>query len=114
MTTGRRGCKQAQSTATFQSRRWGLSRFGGLLALKLRVRRYAPWPYWAVFTASAILGTALSDFIDRTLGLGYALGSAMLSALLLATLAVWRTTQGSLAVERIETTGAELCIGSRF
>ena len=61
-----------------------------------------------MFTASAVLGTALSDFIDRTLGLGYALGAALLSLLLLATLAVWRRTQGSLAVERIETAGAEV------
>lgn len=84
-----------------------LATFVGLLAVKLRMARYRPTPYWAVFTASAILGTALSDFIDRTLELGYAVGSALLAALLLATLAAWYRKERSLSVERIETRHAE-------
>ncbi len=85
-----------------------LALFAVLLAIKLAVGRYGPLSYWAVFTASAILGTVVSDFIDRTLGLGYAAGSGLLTILLLVTLAVWYRKERSLSVERIETKGAEL------
>ncbi len=78
-----------------------------LLGMKLALGRYTPSSYWAVFTASAILGTALSDFIDRTLGLGYAVGAAFLLVSLLGTLGIWRAKERSLSVERIETPVAE-------
>jgi len=79
-----------------------------LLGVKLALGRYTPLSYWAVFTASAILGTVISDFLDRTLALGYAAGSALLTGLLLVTLAVWYIKERSLSVERIENAGAEL------
>ncbi len=46
-----------------------MSLFLLLLAVKLRIKKYNPVTYWAVFTATAIVGTGISDFIDRTLGL---------------------------------------------
>jgi len=82
--------------------------FLATLAVKLAAGRYTPLAYWSVFTASAILGTAASDFLDRTLGLGYAVGSAVLTGLLLATLAAWYIRERSLSVERIENAGSEL------
>lgn len=85
-----------------------LAAFGVLLGIKLALGRYTSLSYWAVFTASAIVGTAISDFIDRTLGLGYATGAALLAGLLLFTLAAWYWKERSLSVERIETSGAEL------
>lgn len=85
-----------------------LALFGALLAIKLVRARYTALSYWAVFTATAILGTAVSDFIDRTLALGYAVGSALLTALLLMTLAAWYWSERSLSVERVETARAEL------
>ena len=57
-------------------------------AIKLNFKRYEPIAYWLAFTASAIVGTAISDFIDRTLGLGYLTGSLVLVALLLVILGV--------------------------
>ena len=69
--------------------------FAALLGLKLSLPGYHPTAYWATFTASAIAGTAISDFIDRTLGLGYTWGSLILVALLLVTLAVWHRRSGS-------------------
>jgi len=85
-----------------------LSLFLALLGFKLLLNRYTPVSYWSVFTASAILGTGVSDFIDRTLGLGYASGSLILLALLLLTLVLWYREERSLSVENISTTGAEL------
>jgi uncharacterized membrane-anchored protein len=84
-----------------------LALFMALLRIKLSMGRYTPASYWAVFTASAILGTGISDFMDRTLHLGYALGSLILSLVLLATLAGWYLKERSLSVENIATAGAE-------
>ena len=50
----------------------------------------------------------MSDYIDRTLGLGYETGSAMLIAMLIAILALWRTQVGSLSVTNIHTVRVEL------
>ena len=85
-----------------------MSLFVILLAIKLFLKGYHPWVYWLTFTASAIVGTAISDFIDRTLKLGYATGSAVLITILLITLAAWYKKEKSINVEYITTSTAEL------
>ena len=84
-----------------------LGLFLALLAFKLSQKTYNAATYWAVFTATAIVGTAISDFIDRTLGLGYAAGAGILLSLLLLTLWGWYQKEGSLSVEHIYTRDAE-------
>ena len=86
-----------------------LGLFAVLLGIKLALKGYHPTAYWATFTASAIAGTAISDFIDRTLGLGYAWGSLVLVVLLLLTLALWhRKSHTSINVEFISTASTEV------
>jgi uncharacterized membrane-anchored protein len=85
-----------------------------LLGVKLMLGRYTPLSYWALFTASAILGTVVSDFIDRTLHMGYAAGSGLLTGLLLLVLLAWYLKERTLSVERIETAGAELFYWAGF
>ena len=82
--------------------------FSIFLGIKIFLKRYEPITYWLTFTSSAIVGTAISDFIDRTLGLGYALGSAILITLLLIVLGIWYIKEKSLSVEEISTPTAEL------
>src|SRR3984885_14080998 len=41
-------------------------------------RRYHAIFYWAVVVATTTVGTTTSDYIDRTLGLGYVASSLML------------------------------------
>jgi len=84
-----------------------LALFALLAAIKITMKRYDPALYWLTFTASAIAGTAISDFIDRTLGLGYAAGSMLLLLLLAGVLLLWWTRTRSLSVEQIDTTPAE-------
>jgi len=79
-----------------------------LLVIKLYLKKYNPAAYWLVFTATAIVGTGISDFIDRTLGLGYAVGSVILIFLLLLILALWFKKERSISVEYITTTSAEI------
>ena len=78
-----------------------ISLFLTLLVIKLFLKGYHPLTYWLTFTASAIAGTAISDFIDRTLGLGYTWGSVILTTALLVTLAVWYKKEKSIDVEYI-------------
>lgn len=82
--------------------------FLALLALKLSLKGYPPAVYWLTFTASAIAGTAISDFIDRTLGLGYTWGSILLIVLLLITLVIWHKKEKSINVEFISTLPVEI------
>ena len=85
-----------------------MSLFLLLLVIKLLLKGYHSLAYWSTFTASAIAGTAISDFIDRTLGLGYALGSAVLVALLLVVLAIWYKKEKSINVEYITKPSVEV------
>jgi uncharacterized membrane-anchored protein len=79
-----------------------------LLWIKLILKKYNPVSYWLVFTATAIVGTGISDFIDRTLGLGYAAGSVILIIILVFILLLWYKKEKSIAVEYITTASAEI------
>lgn len=78
------------------------------LGVKLAIKRYESITYWFLFTMTAIVGTAISDYIDRTLNLGYALGSGILLVLLLFVLGAWYKSEKSINVENITTTRAEI------
>ncbi len=65
------------------------SAFSMLLALQLFSKNYIPTLYWLVIVATTTLGTEISDFIDRTLHLGYAWGSILLVIGLTVTLLLW-------------------------
>lgn len=69
-----------------------------LLTLQIRARSYHPAFFWAAITGTTMAGTEVSDLMDRTLGLGYAAGSAILLAGLLAALVVWYRREGNLSV----------------
>ncbi len=91
-----------------------LSIFAVLLGIKLWIRRYEPITYWLTFTASAVAGTALCDFIDRDLGLGYGWGSLLLFSSLLVILAIWYAVERSISVEWITKPSAELFYWAAF
>ena len=78
------------------------------LVAQLRSRRFHPALYWLVILTTSTAGTTMSDFMDRTLGLGYARGSLLLVTCLAIVLLLWRFTEKSLSVNNIETTRAEL------
>lgn len=75
---------------------------------QLLTRRYNPWLYWLVILSTSTAGTTMSDFMDRTLGLGYASGSAILVSILVATFALWRLSGTPLAVGDIRNLKGEL------
>jgi uncharacterized membrane-anchored protein len=85
-----------------------LSVFLVTLAAQLRARSFHPILFWLVILSTSTAGTTLSDFMDRTLGLGYATGAALLVSILIGVLIAWYAVQGSLSVDRIETRRAEI------
>ena len=82
--------------------------FLATLAVQVRSGRYHPAWYWAVVVAPTTVGTTTSDFLDRTLGLGYVASSALLLGLVVALLLAWRRATGSIAVDPITTRANEL------
>jgi uncharacterized membrane-anchored protein len=85
-----------------------LSFFFAILLVQLFAKRYHPVIYWTVILATSTAGTTMSDYMDRTLGLGYATGSCILVILLMATLAVWKLTEGSLSVTNVRSRRGEI------
>lgn len=72
-----------------------------LLSFQLGSAKYIPSIYWLVILATSTLGTTLSDYMDRSLNLGYAAGSTILVSLLCLMLFLWKLTQKSLSVTQI-------------
>lgn len=73
------------------------------LLAQLSTDRYHPLIYWAVVVATTTVGTTTSDFVDRTVGLGYVASSLAELVLVIVVLAIWKASTGSIAVDRIAT-----------
>lgn len=69
-----------------------------VLFTQLSVKKYVPVIYWLVIIATTTLGTEISDYIDRTLHLGYTAGSILLVSCLLLTLFLWFRKYNNLKV----------------
>lgn len=84
-----------------------LSAFLASLAGQLLVTRHLPFLYWTVILTTSTAGTTMSDYLDRTLGLGYATGSALLVVGLVGVLFLWQRSTGSLSVADVHSRKAE-------
>jgi uncharacterized membrane-anchored protein len=69
-----------------------------VLSIQLLTKKYIPVFYWLVIVATTTLGTEISDFLDRSLHLGYTLGSLILFSGLVLTLTLWNKKFNSLNV----------------
>lgn len=78
-----------------------------VLYFQITSNHHQPLLFWAAIIATTTAGTEISDFMDRSLGLGYGLGSVLLIAGLLAVLAVWYVRDRSLSVGSIVERGTE-------
>src|SRR5436309_7757762 len=75
--------------------------FAVALAIQVTSRRYRPFAYWAVVVATTTVGTTLSDYLDRTLALGYVKSSIMLFCGVLVVLLMWRRVAKQIKFENI-------------
>ncbi|MBW8363219.1 MAG: hypothetical protein K0M39_01535 [Rhizobium sp.] len=78
------------------------------VAAQIKAKGFHPFLYWITIIATTTVGTTLADFSDRSLGIGYAGGTTLLLALLLASLALWKRTLGTVSVESVSTPRAEM------
>lgn len=79
-----------------------------VLFVQLRAQKYNPVLFWLVIVGTTTVGTEISDFMDRTLHLGYLAGSLILITLLLNTLWIWHRTIGKIEVYPIFNKKVEL------
>ncbi|WP_439541989.1 COG4705 family protein [Hyphomicrobium sp.] len=70
--------------------------------------RFHPLLFWTAIIATTTAGTEISDFMDRSLGLGYFGGSLILTAGLVSALAIWYARNRSLSVYPIVRRDEEL------
>ena len=82
--------------------------FVGAVLAQIRAKEFRPFLYWATIIASTTVGTTLADFADRSLGVGYAGGTAVLFTLLLLSLLAWYRSLGSIAIDTVSTPRAEM------
>ena len=73
------------------------------LGTQLSLKKYHPLLYWSVILSTSTAGTTMSDYMDRTLGLGYMKGSLILFSILVTVLTYWRLTEKSMSVIEIRT-----------
>jgi len=74
---------------------------------QIKARGFHPLLYWLTIIATTTVGTTLADWADRSLGIGYSGGSALLLALLVGSLWTWQRTLGSVSVHSVSTPKAE-------
>ena len=90
----------------------GTAIFGAIFVVavvaQVWAKKFHPFLYWATIVATTTVGTTLADFTTRSLGIGYAGGTAILLSLLLASLFVWYRTLGSIAVDTVSSPASEM------
>ena len=82
--------------------------FIAAVLVQILAKKFHPVVYWATIIATTTVGTTLADFADRSLGIGYAGGTAILFSLLIASLFIWQRTLGSVAIDTINSPKSEM------
>lgn len=82
--------------------------FLGAVFVQIATPKFHPAIYWVTIIATTTVGTTLADFADRSLGIGYAGGSALLLALLVASLYAWHRALGSIDVTTVNSPRSEM------
>lgn len=78
-----------------------------LVLLQIVAKKFHPFLYWATIVASTTFGTTMADFADRSLGIGYTGGSALLFLCLMMVLTIWYWSQGTISVNTVSTPKVE-------
>jgi len=78
-----------------------------LVGAQIAAKKFYPLLYWATIIASTTAGTTMADFADRSLGIGYTGGTSVLLACVLACLAAWYWSEGTVSVNTVDTPKVE-------
>jgi uncharacterized membrane-anchored protein len=82
--------------------------FVAAVIAQIATKKFNPWIYWSAIVASTTVGTTMADFFDRSIGVGYAGGTTVLFICVLASLALWHFTLGSVSVETVASPKVEI------
>jgi uncharacterized membrane-anchored protein len=82
--------------------------FIALVIAQISAKAFRPLLYWVTIVATTTLGTTMADFADRSLDIGYSGGSSILFVGLIASLAIWRWSEGSISVNTVATPRVEI------
>lgn len=82
--------------------------FAVAVIVQILAKKFHPVVYWTTIIATTAVGTTLADFADRSLGIGYAGGTTILFALLVASLMLWYRALGSVAVDTVSSPKSEI------
>lgn len=77
------------------------------VAAQITAEKFNRYLYWTTIIATTTVGTTLADLADRSLGIGYLGGASLLFLLLLASLAAWYRTLGTVSVASVSLPKAE-------
>jgi uncharacterized membrane-anchored protein len=78
------------------------------VVVQISAKKFHPVIYWTTIIATTTVGTTLADFADRSLGIGYAGGTAILFTALMASLLIWYRALGSVAVDTVSSPKSEM------
>ena len=78
-----------------------------LVIFQIVAKKFQPFLYWATIVASTTAGTAMADFADRSLGIGYTGGSSILALSVIAVLGLWYWSEGTVSVATVKTPRVE-------
>jgi uncharacterized membrane-anchored protein len=78
------------------------------VTVQILAKKFHPVIYWTTIIATTTVGTTLADFADRSLGIGYTGGTAILFTLLMMSLWLWYRTLGSIAIDTINSPKSEI------
>src|ERR1700748_835733 len=82
--------------------------FIAAVLVQSRARKFPPFLYWLTIVATTTVGTTLADYCDRSLGIGYTGGSAILLSCVIGSLLIWRWSTGSVSIETVNTPKVEV------
>src|SRR3981081_894709 len=78
-----------------------------LVIAQIMAKKFHPFLYWGTIVASTTFGTTMADFADRSLGIGYTGGASLLFACLMAVLALWYASEGTISGNTVSTPNVE-------
>jgi uncharacterized membrane-anchored protein len=78
------------------------------VGVQIAGKKFHPFIYWTTIVATTLLGTALADYFTRSEGFGYYWGSAILLALVVLSLVIWRLTTGTIDIASVRTARSEM------
>lgn len=76
--------------------------------IQMKSKKFNPFLFWTVILTTSTAGTTMSDFLDRTMHLGYAKGALILVTCLISVLTAWKLSEKTLSVSNIQTPKSEM------